>query len=247
MKIQDLLERGLIQPTVEPTKQYRGDLRQSKKVDISKSGMFSTVKDDRSDPHMVKKYNHRPNRPHREEGFRYFARCIIAEGLENIHFPRVYQMGQIEDDRGQTVDTYRMERLVGWHTVTGEEIAASAATIFSSSTPITDHARVARLVEQAIRDHNYNRIISKEFEDACKMIVSMGNDNHEASYDLHAGNMMYRRTPHGLQLVITDPFYIHGGIPLPVRTPEQRRSAKDGGAKANAESDDALLRQLGVA
>ena len=72
---------------------------------------------------------------------------------------------------------------------------------------LPDWEKLSDIVEDAVRNiADYApHIKDKNFIAVAKLIHKIVAASYSANYDLHYNNMMARRTPYGVQLVITDP------------------------------------------
>lgn len=224
MKILDLLE-ALFNTEVKPDKRYHGYLRQDtgSRTDreIAKGSVFSKVKDIKNEPHMVRKYNHRPMDPAAHklrsvDGFNYFIEQIIERGeTDNIHFPRVYAMKKIVDDYKQHIHTYDVEKLIPSSAVTREELLKVCEESFGKDDDALDYSKeslediISGKVIYALEHNDYDDIESESLLEALHIlrdiVKSAINLKRGHKLDLHVQNIMYRRTPVGTQLVINDP------------------------------------------
>lgn len=137
MKILDIiLEDQFV--TTRSEKQYHGTLKaqhRQRTHELSR-GTQAAVKLDKTDPHMVDKYNHQtygddkpplrrfPKR--KDDGFNQFINYLIDHKLmgTNTHFPRVYDVTTITDKTGRRIHTYTVEKLVESTDVSKPELAA---------------------------------------------------------------------------------------------------------------------------
>lgn len=214
MKIQDLLER-IVEPQIT-NQRFKGTLR-TRGVRIPGTlgqGHFSTVNDHKTDPHMVRKHNHRAmgdDRVETEDGFEVFIRQLIKLDLmDNIHFPKVYVQKKITDRGDSHINKFEMERLIPVGELSDEEWEYIVETNFTEALR-ERHKKVTfgsvgetlgMCLDNARHIETYIKLDTlKEAMTALAGII----DRINALVDMHAGNYMFRRTPHGLQLVITDP------------------------------------------
>lgn len=228
MRIIPLLEE-LIQ-TQRSSKQFGGRFTagQERRNDSSLlgKGKFSSVRPDRTDPHMVKKYNHTPLDPNSEgertgDGFDLFIDYLIKNKLQdNIHFPRVYTSKRITDREGNHISKYQMETLVRGRDLSEEESWFVHDHLFDLGLDGADFGTnvdradlmdsIGLALHACMSGRTCDFIKLKSIVSACKIIGEMVN-TVEANLDMHTDNFMFRRTPHGLQLVITDPLsYVKG-------------------------------------
>lgn len=223
MKILELLER-LIEPE-HTTQKYRGEFhgrinRPPRDKGVLGHGAFSVVRDDPKDAHMVKKSHYRPmgtKHPRFQnpetDGFDSFAEYLIKNDInDNIHLPRVYSAKKIEDKHGHTVSKYQIERLESLKNLPDDAILTIAGTHFEFSERYLKNAdryeiienMASRLSNAVLYPYGSAGLRIDSLKDAVRIIAQIldATDRH---LDIHGNNIMARRTPHGLQLVITDP------------------------------------------
>lgn len=222
MKIRNLLE-ALFNTEVEPDRRFHGYLRQDKDKtsDRAYGSAFSKVKDIRDEPHMVKKYNHRPMdvNAHKKlsvDGFNFFIEQIIEKGeTDNIHFPRVYSMKKIVDDDNQFIHTYNVEKLIPSSALSKEELLKVCEELFGADGEALGYSKaglediIIGKINYALQYHDYDDIESESLIEALKILNDIVKSavklKRSHCLDLHLQNIMYRRTPIGIQLVLNDP------------------------------------------
>lgn len=229
MRILDILTEELVTPTVTQ-KRYNGQFEpqfkaknDSSKGKIIGQGTQASVKQDPTDPHMVRKHNIRPySRDGQQDGFNDFINFLINnEFLDNIHFPKVYDIKTIKDRYGRQIHTYRMERLIPHTELTDRELKAVAAANFKGMdlrwierekdpdafNRIAMEQIVVALGE-AIGERDTKAIASETLQQAVD-ITARGLRALGANLDIdsHLNNVMFRRQSTGVVLVINDPFY----------------------------------------
>jgi len=225
MKIQTLLE--LIEPQVKNynMRGRRFDPETSaanvsgwsltadeKKQGIVGSGSYSAVKKDR-DPHFVQKTSRRVETS-KLDGYWYFIKQVIDKRLwENPYFPRVYQFKKFyQGDNAHY--RVKLENLVNMEDLSREELIASVTRM------VGDDPEDLGIIQPYFKKHDIKVLIenifkriwdgkeSKEMDpslvSAMRTIKKMHLDA-KYGYDLHKGNVMFRRGPHGLHPVIVDP------------------------------------------
>lgn len=174
-------------------------------------GLFSKVKHS-EDPHMVDKETIRPLGPdhkNKADGFEFFVKTLVENDLmDNIHFPKVYKAAKSTDSTNTHRHKYTLEKLEPIDGLSDEEFASLVETHMLR--PCASVNALADRISGACNS-KYDRdtfIRMESLRDACEIISEM-DDVSDFRMDIHDGNIMVRRTPHGLQLVFTDPF---GGI-----------------------------------
>lgn len=228
MKINDILE--MIEPTVSDVN-FSGKLVQHPEPrwnpdndkKLGGRGNFSTVRPDKKDPHMVRKNHHSPimSDIDDQDGYIPFINHLIRHKLmgEYINLPRVYDVKKITDREGDYIYSYTIEKLIDGKNVSIEELntiidrtlgdepakgMSWSSREESSVKPKILNQWFGAQIEYGLTNGFYN-IKDEELIKALKLIDFVNDRNPNNVTDIHGGNIMYRRTPHGLQLVISDP------------------------------------------
>lgn len=222
MKIKKILE--IIEPQVSSGRYsgsfsggYKGDYESKDSMSVDKGtvgrGLFSTVKADK-DPHMVKKYT---TNFEEDDVFDLYVRFIIKNKLhENPYFPRIYNFKEIRDKEGKPLYKYQIEKLQNITNLEKPELEFIIDKLFgngffekhlSGETKRSIIYELANAVETAIENDVGNKIKDDDFKKAAKLIRMFAKSKKcpNCRIDLHQNNIMARRTPYGVQLVITDP------------------------------------------
>jgi hypothetical protein len=195
-------------------------------------GVRYNAYDDDNDPHMIRKSTNAPNlKKHvMDDANKEYVKALVDQQLtgNNIWVPRVYDFTTTTDDDGNEHYDYRMEKLVASNDVREDEVLDSVKNLLGPyydndeyinlSAPhdytsdsdadlggafdITDY--VAGLLWEMIEMGSYVTTVP-ELNQALKLIHDVWNSNTYFNLDLHGHNIMYRRTPVGVQLVINDP------------------------------------------
>lgn len=227
MKILDLLIEDLVN-TNWKEKEYNGVLK-SRPMGVSDqrkslgSGNNASVKPDPNDPHMVRKHNtHTYRSPEgfdsgTNDGFNKYIEYLITYNLtDNIHFPKVYDINTIKDKHGQKIHTYRIEKLIESSDVSPEEVEAFVHRDLGPDFKNYGTGTIAVIesacdyLAECILDATWNKErisgLSDTMKDAVKILGQISRVIGQRT-DLHSGNIMWRRTPHGMIFVFNDPFY----------------------------------------
>lgn len=224
MRIESLLE--LIDPEVSH-KQYRGKLRDTDADTFrSNSGAFSTVVPDRHDPHMVRKHHHDPivGDTDSEDAFVHFVNWMIEEKIQNIHFPRIYNVKKITDSEGKYIYKYQIEKLIPANKLSKEELLHVVHMNFDVESIKEENTRarwdakdttsiiraIGEACERVITGEGDRSIKSRSIVKALNEILNFNRWAYERDLYAHldlvnSGNIMFRRTPQGLQIVFSDP------------------------------------------
>lgn len=187
-------------------------------------GYFSTVVKDRNDPHMVKKYNSDFSIPEYkpEDPFYRYAEYVHDNNLhENPYFPRIYKHRKIEDKDGKTLHSYQIEKLEPMTRVSMEEYEYLFNKMFVDGDKLFsiwkrdtswETSQISGILEALIIDSNSDKHIKdpqlKSAITYMREFIStkcVDGGLWVCGIDLHDENIMVRRTPVGLQVVITDP------------------------------------------
>lgn len=223
----ELIGEDIAQTRVTDHK-YGGEFNHEKNLKRTSNelgrGRFSKVMGMKKDPHMVqKKTIMKVGNPHptQEDGFTAYIDLLLANDLmDNIHFPKVYEDSKVTDKTGTERHKYTMERLVELSALSDEEIESIGTTHFHRM--VYSPESIAEKIDEACQN-NYGRktfIKLESLRDACEIVQEIA----EASrfrLDLHEGNVMARRTPYGLQLVISDPLG-HSSAPPKALPPAEK-------------------------
>lgn len=212
LEVLDLVNEDLARTQISDRK-YGGtfnlDRASKKTTDELGRGGFSSVRPDKADPHMVKKQSIVPlGRSHadKEDGFSVFVRMIAENGMmDNIHFPKVYKAQKITDANQTHRHHFTMEKLTPLESLEPEEIASVEEHHMTPG--YNDELSIAERIYDACRSARARDTYIKmeSLKEACEALDEM-DDVSDFRIDIHDDNIMVRRTPHGLQLVISDPF-----------------------------------------
>lgn len=152
---------------------------------------------------------------------------------DNPFYPQVDDMKMAMSTRGGHVYRARMEKLVGRESISAEEaeqlfprflnleITATMrefvqheAKVMRTSLAREYTKRFAAMLRSHVKQTatNETQITDSNLRQAVQLMQTMTKRGYDL--DLHSGNIMFRRTPHGLQPVITDPFDQKSGSTL---------------------------------
>lgn len=203
----DLLEA--VHSTKNDSAQFHGQFHPStiKNKNSIASGDNSNVTNDRSDPHMVRKYNKNPM-DDAADGFEAFINYLIDHDLmDNIHFPQVYEVKHLDDTTGTHVNKFQIEKLIKLESLSREELVALTNSHFNPELVTADPFFIATTVSDAVTyPAQLNMKVKMESLKEALQIISDIRKEERRHLDIHANNLMVRRTPYGPQLVIADPF-----------------------------------------
>lgn len=164
-------------------------------------GYFASVKPDKEDPHMIIKKQHRED-PSYDTYVDFLVNNKLAQA--NPHFPRIYEISKgqwkmeklpftlsqfFSPDNGND-QWENNKQIIGHMYLKDFDPARFSTRIFENPENIKlgTYRKALELVHTAREKHNQSGV------------------GEHLSDDLHPGNIMVRLTPHGPQLVITDPW-----------------------------------------
>lgn len=191
----------------------------------SRSGYFSSVAPSENDPHMVDKTS-RFAIAHELDAYLIYAKEIAQSKIasHNTYLPRIYEINSKIDDTKLSLSNYKIEKLIDHSEVSIEEVLP----IFSH---LLGDERIAKLyaiakeedepdeyfierVLYTISDLSHLAVqyssqgkLPDDYYEALKFIeeIYIKHKKYVKKLDFKPNNFMFRRTPVGLQLVITDP------------------------------------------
>jgi hypothetical protein len=175
------------------------------------AGWYSAVKDVKSDPHLVRKQTLRPT--HLEyDAYLTYINIVKDYAKENPFFPRVYGVTIQTDKNGDKRPSYTLEKLHRLDEADPEVVKGMAEKLFvPGSRPLlkilrfrNPGERLVEEIEQTLTSGQMGDIADPNLRDAL-LLIRMIAQKYKYGYDLHWDNAMVRYTPHGPQLVITDP------------------------------------------
>jgi len=198
------------------------------------AGVSAGAYTNQTDPHTILRKTHfKTPKQHRDDPSYSYLKYVKDNELadNNIHFPRIYSSGvskyPIHDRKDNNIKDIRLvleiEKLIPIralslreargiveHLVTDEILHHYTTLRVNRALAIWDDVDsifvlLCRHIETALTRNELDQFKSNEFIEACKILQSIKN-KIGAKYDLHLSNIMARRTPHGIQIVFTDPF-----------------------------------------
>lgn len=163
-----------------------------------------------------------------DEGFRYYAEEILADNTaaSNPYFPRVRAYAVDNQEHQYIIETLiPADQIFYWvdpikdkddfthqiHNidVLGNRMFSDWKERTSHRTEETQAVDLLDLIVIALDAMSYGRYVAsndKKLVEAMSLIQRVLRRNPRLTGDIHQGNVMFRRTRYGLQLVITDPF-----------------------------------------
>lgn len=241
MNINDLLEA--LHNTEVKARTYsgvgkpsRGRLGGGQRVPTIGVGTRAAVADDKTDPHMVRKYNPMAVPEDGADGFGKFAEWVVANDIENRYLPRVYKITKNKNPDSEYVAyVFKVEKLIKLSSLSEDESIALLSSFIKPDEIYKEYIDFTgdKITDETIK-RNYESILYYALKYVDSVFVGNIDDNsfitddeliaairilkryvaeqfngnfRRAGADLHDGNFMARRTQHGLQLVISDPFW----------------------------------------
>ena len=181
-------------------------------------GAYAAVDTDPNDPFIAKKKYHVPMQDLNKDAYYVYIKTIADNGLakSNPYFPRVYNVEIEKDSSGNAQPKFNMEKLALSSSLDREALLGMGDRmfnrfeyIFPSNTPPTDRElryTISHGMSQIIKHSAFDRAKDPQLEEALRLIKKILLDSKGAFVvDIHAANYMIRSTPHGPQLVLTDP------------------------------------------
>lgn len=230
MNINTLLE--IVQTTIQD-KNFNGTLRSTKRKWGSEHpkelgrGAYSIASTDPNDPHMIRKHHTSPLAARFDPFLDWVKFLIDNNHLNNPHFPKFYNIQKITDKHGSYIYSFTMEKLQSLtdKNINTEILYAIAERDFTDPDYIFENvsrvdsvesiayevaSKMGNTMENAVMRDKVSDIKSESLLEALTIVKEYYDANADVIEDLradiHGGNIMYRRGPHGFTLVITDPF-----------------------------------------
>ncbi len=172
------------------------------------TGHFSSVySDPKRTPHDARKVS-RPRDLHEIDGFyHYMVELEKWPDNGNPYFPRFRAIKIYHGPDDLTVYSAQMEKLIPAKSGASErEVIFRRIFGDEEGKGFAKRHSLFEVVEAAIQKYGNlaDKIIDKDLLSAANFIQRV-SEKHSAGVDIHSDNLMFRRTPYGLQLVITDP------------------------------------------
>jgi hypothetical protein len=218
MKLDEIIQTNTrkerLKTTFDKSDEYNLEKRYTK--DQLGSGM-SYAAYDTDDPHEIEKRSIHPKTPDDPiDGNHLFIRSIVQNKMtgDNLWVPRVYNFNIATDSYGQEHYTFRLEKLWASYEVEEDEIIElimDAIPEFNWDESMKAHPEVTGAAAMTTRlgfhlslmVHGGIAAANKDLTDVLVLLKKLTQVG--GRLDLHGGNIMYRRTPVGVQMVINDP------------------------------------------
>ena len=183
-------------------KSYYRDYERQNPTEIG-HGKFSYVKDKKSDPHFVQKVMKKASDDLSGDAYYVYIKTIVDQKIaqHNPFAPRVYKINQFKGTDGKQKYSIDMEKLIPLDDISQPELQEYARRLFDIDDEVNMYD-FSSFVEDAM--HGRIELKDKNLLKLFNLINSI-KEKYGFYDDLHAANMMFRRGPYGIQLVITDP------------------------------------------
>ena len=182
-----------------------------------RSGAYAKVDVDPDEPFTAKKKYHVPMKDVEDDGYYVYIKTIADRGLakSNPYFPRVYNVDIEKDKTGKVRPEFKMETLISSSELDAAALYGMGDRMFENfeyMLPVKDpdekqlrHA-IAHGIIQILKYGSFERVKDPKLMQALSMIRNIVLDGDtKYGIDMHPDNYMIRPTPHGPQLVLTDP------------------------------------------
>ena len=195
------------------------------------NGNFSAVYANSKDPHMVNKNSIALTK--RVDGFDAYVKAIAESGFNGVnpYLPRIYVRKQFNSSDDKTAFKYEMEKLstlsdlrfdeiyaAGEKVGVSEESLAEILNDYNNSISANDDESAAEAIDfaistviQFIDDVVTGSAVSADMQlnQAAILIENTLKISPKFEADITNSNVMFRRSPVGVQLVISDPIFTH--------------------------------------
>lgn len=206
MKLYELITTTKTQGKHDGVFDHSVERNNHEKFEKSGGGYYAHVEKS-NDPHMINKQTHY-SLPVQKDSYLFYIEEIVDDKLisQNPFFPRIYDIDTTVDNENKIHYRVEMEQLYHISDISQQELNILYEFIFRKSpngdiTPF----KFAREISVAVDNpDNIPANTNKKFIEAAHIINDIAR-YIPAHIDLHAKNMMVRRTPVGYQLVLTDP------------------------------------------
>jgi len=219
MKINEIIEPIHVERPI--SKPYNIEkMGQRQKIDTTNGGAYARGTPDPLDTHMYRKKIRMPSNLKNDAYYQYIKACSPFM-KSNPYFPRVYEVVFKRYSNGLVKPAYNMEKLMTISEANSEieNLVEIIAEKIYTEKALAYHRlgelllwNISSDIEKGIESSiNMYEIFSDEkLIQAIQLIQEVYNSNSAFSTDVHAGNIMIRLGPTGIQLVLTDPLQDNG-------------------------------------
>lgn len=190
MKLHEIFD-----PIVNDTVSHRDDIE---KMPIG-TGYYSHVFNSKSDPHMVNKIDKSSDK---ENNYWIFVNALLESKIytHNPHFPRIYSV----NSKRQTA---QVEKLISFKDIDDTLLKHYLENNFTldEKNDMTGHDQHALICALLSFKPDINMIKSPSIKKAISFVYELQDKWPDTTIDFGMNNIMYRRIPSGIQLVISDP------------------------------------------
>jgi hypothetical protein len=229
VRIIEIIESELVNPHIQK-KDWEPSPFSRDQVD--KAGAYSYVDPDDTDDHQVRMRNFRPMiKDNKMEFYKYLAPLMGA----NPYMPIVYNIDNFLQSNYRSRNEFQMERLVDANDLDPVRLYQALSLVlnhlgnsYEDQYHSMNHARkFMKQYENDPHDNNAKNLMINVHEHLSNMVLKEAFDNYpslpdsplkefyeylhdfaennDVLVDMHDENFLYRRTPHGAQMVIADP------------------------------------------
>lgn len=176
------------------------------------SGAYAYGSVNKKDPHIFNKKTYIPTNLD-SDGYYQYVRAIEKHIGSNPYFPRIYVIKLQKDPKGNIIPNYDIETLSNGDDFSFDSILSMAKRMYKDFPTMSEEQdgiigirrKLARYMLENVRKNDFSAIRDNNLKGALMLIASVINKNDNLECDLHKDNIMFRGTPNGPQLVITDP------------------------------------------
>lgn len=187
-------------------------------------GVANLALNNKRDPHTVIRHNSNVDNPGIDSSNVYYTWLVNTKAYnENPYYPRIYQKTTLTDKDAKKLIKYEIEKLKPIDKLDTTMIRALTYKLFddalinkilkrrASSTvnpwhEIADEERALLILLDGLEEVFFGATSNDEnLNDAMRKVKELSKENFISGSDIHRGNIMVRLTPHGPQLVLTDP------------------------------------------
>lgn len=229
MRIREIIESELVDPLIQKKDWEPSPLNRDQ---VSKAGAYSYMDPDDTDDHQVRMRNFRPMMTdNKMEFYKALAPLMGA----NPYMPIVYNIDSFFQSEYRSRNEFQMERLVNANDLDPVRLYQALSLVldhlgdsYEDQYNTMTHARKfmkqyednphginAKELMVNVHDHLSNIVLREALDNYSNLPDSPLKEFYEYLYDfavnnnvmvdMHDENFLYRRTPHGAQLVIADP------------------------------------------